>query len=90
MRMILFAVLLLLTACSGVKPRSEPPEVVEVKVALPVACVDSVPAPAKVHTDAELVDLNEAAFVDAVHADRLALKSAEEKLRATLEACKTK
>ena len=73
------ALLMLLAGCDTMPKRVEIP--------VPVACVDTVPAPATVYTDAELAAMNDGQFTDAIWLDRTTLLRKNGELAGIVRRC---
>jgi hypothetical protein len=83
--MLLLIAGLMLSACSLLPQKPEVPGAVEIPVA--VSCVKAMPEAPKVHTDAELLQMDDYDFVTALHIDRQALFAYQAKADAILKAC---
>lgn len=82
---ILFLLTIFLTSCA-ITPK--PPQVVEVKIPVIVKCIENLPVKPAFKKDAELLLLNNAQFVTALHIDRLQRDAYIAELEAVIEGCK--
>lgn len=88
-KVIILLILLTLIGCAGHQVIPPAPKVVEVKIAYPVPCVDTMPDKPKIHDDFDLLALNDYDFIQAIHVDRLALDKYSIQLESLLLTCKS-
>lgn len=88
MIMMLVLAQLLTTGCFLSEVKEPPPRVVEVKVPVIVDCLGKLPEKPKFIKDAELILLNRAAFVTALHIDRLERDMYMAQLEVAIEGCR--
>jgi hypothetical protein len=77
-----YLLVLLLSGCSLL-----PPKIQEIKIPVPVSCIETTPSKPSLITDAELIKLDDGKFVTALHLDRLKRQNYEAELEAILSGC---
>lgn len=83
---ILLVCAIWLSGCSVIQPK--PADVVQVKIPVPVDCLGEIPKKPNFISDADLIELESAEFVKALHTDRLQRDIYETLLEAAIEGCK--
>jgi hypothetical protein len=84
MRYLLVCIVCILAGCESIPVA---PIVTEVKIPVQVKCLGDVPIKPKLITDAELVKLDYAQFVTALHKDRLERDIYEIQLESAIAGC---
>jgi hypothetical protein len=89
MRLIILALTICFCSCSLTPKIPDPPQIVEVKVSVPVNCLGPLPIKPDLISDASLVLLNPGSFVTALHIDRLMRDMYMAELEVAIEGCKS-
>lgn len=84
---ILLVSAICLCSCSLTPKIPDPPQIVEVKVSVPVNCLGPLPNKPYFLKDAELTMLQPSQFVTALHIDRLMRDMYMAELEAAIEGC---
>lgn len=86
---MLLALTICFCSCSLTPKIPDPPQIVEVKVIVPVNCLGPLPKKPYFLKDAELSMLQPSQFVTALHIDRLLRDMYIAELEAAIEGCKS-